>query len=454
MAITWTGAGGLYTRLGYLIKSLVAENTNRGSTQPGFINALIADLSTNDQVDASTMTSALTGLQGASNGFLATCQQVAQNIVISAANNDSPLPSLQFTLAWPYVYNQMITASQTVQRNSISISSSAGGSNVGNNQIVVTDLNSNGLPSEYDYQETIAGTVIGDSQSGTATAFQEPIQFLGQAAAPNFTSYLYPAGSGSVNTINAVNALANNQGGAGNFLYNGSFESWLATPNVPDGFHVIVGVPGTSILKSTGQFYDGVASLQFVGDSSTLDSLYTAFGADTTNRLGISFAYAFNCWIRTDVVPAAGVFAVSLTDGSNAVINDNQGSPNTATKAVTGLTANTWTPFSGVFRTNRIVPVSGVRLRIGLSVALTTGSNLYVDRFALAPMNSLYLGGPGVAVFSGNTASVRGDTYNVISVNSRNGVLTSGCDQLLPLKQNGFLIPSVASSPTIPDSLG
>ena len=63
------------------------------------------------------------------------------------------------------------------------------------------------------------------------------------------------------------------------------------------------------------------------------------------------------------------------------------------------------------------------------------------------------LGGPGLAVFSANTPLVAGDTFTVAVSNSRNGLIQSGFDVLMPMRSNGLILPSAALSPTILDSL-
>ena len=454
MAVAFTGSGGigpggLFTRLGHLVSMLGTTNNYRGVVIPGKIAALVADLATGDAVDAATLEASLAGLQSGSATFLTSLQTLASSIVVNMVNADTPQVDVTFATAMATLIAQMNAASATVQRNTVGATVTPGLSNIGNPVVVTSLLSSSGLPLQNCFPETIVGVCSSDSQSGTATAFREPIAFKGMVAAPSTVDWRYPAGSGTSSNIACVDAGLSQAGGAANFLNNGNFPTFT-TPNLPDGWHASTGAPGTQILQSSSA-YDGSYAVQMAGDGSTLTTLYQAFGSDTTLKLKASFTYAFCLWAKVDVAPAAGVLRVALVDGFSAITLDAATNPNSVTRSLTTLGA-VYTPVFGVFRTPRALPAT-LRLQIGLSTGLSAGSNLFIDRVAFAPLSQLYLGGPGLAVFSANTPLVVGDTFSVAVTNARNGLLQSGFDALLPMRSNDLILPSAATLPTIADSL-
>jgi hypothetical protein len=451
MTIPYTGAGGIFTRLGYAAQIELSINQSRGTTVPALVNALAADLATNDPIDAAALEAALVTYQSGATGLLNQLKSLAINVVVNGVNTSIPQPNSTFLTAMQALISAMQAGNQSVQRCVVAATVAAGSANAGNPVIVASALNGSGLPQEDQFSEVIKGTCQADSQTGTAVSLREPVLFLGAAAVVDTLSYLYPAGSGCSTKITAVDALQNQAGGLGNLLNNGSFESFLTTPNLPDDWHAIVGTPGTQIFQSTSQSYDGSTSLQITGDGSTAVAIYQGFGNDTTSKLLPLTQYAVVLWARVDVVPASGVLEIALTDGSNNVVADLNNVANLATHPVTALTT-IWTPLTAVFRTSRALPISA-RIRIRTSTSVSSGSNLFLDRVAMASMSPLYLGGPSAAVFSANTPMVVGDSFTITTTNNRGGLIQTACDALLPMRANNLLVPSVVSSPTIPDSL-
>lgn len=440
----------IMTELGSLIYTTSETNTFRGTTLTNRITGIESTIAGNDPADAAAYFNLLAPAQASLTSFLTGIQSVAQNIIINAAGQIALQPDNTFPTAMKAIIAYMVANAQTVQRNTVGVSTSATGGNIGNSVIVGSVLSSLGVPLEYLFAESFVGTVTGDSQSGTATAFQEPINFVGQQAAASTIAFNYPAGSADITAINFVNALQNQAGRVANFLNNGSFETFATIPNLPDNWHLITGTAGTQTLQSSVA-YDGTYCLQLVG-GSTATSLFQAFGTDTTQKLSALSVYAFCCWLKVDVVPAAGVLTISLTDGTNTVTTDANSVNNAVTKTLDTLTT-TYTPFFGVFRTSKAIPATGLRLQIALTTDLSAGSNLFIDRLALAPMIQLYPAGGAIAGFSGNVPSVIGDSYSFTFTNARNGLLQSGYDVLLAMRSNNLILPSVASSPTISDSL-
>lgn len=171
MAINYATAFG---KLGALIRDLQLVNTFRGTTMPARAVALEATLAATDPADATAYYNGLAGLQSGLTPYQANLQAVAQNVIIQAAAADSPQPDSTFPTAMKYVLAGMVSGSQTLQRNTVSVATAANGGNVGNPVVVATILGSNGLPLEYAFPEVLAGTCTADSQSGTGTVPRAP----------------------------------------------------------------------------------------------------------------------------------------------------------------------------------------------------------------------------------------------------------------------------------------
>jgi len=278
--------------------------------------------------------------------------------------------------------------------------------------------------------------------------------YLGEPSVTDVWSDQYPIGSGVSTNLTAVDA---SQDADGNLLTNSDFEDFTA--NLPDNWAALGGVAGTNFQKSTAQFFDGAASLQFIGDGATHPSLAQTFDSDsgTTGELEPSTSYAVNCWMKVDNASATGVVKIELVDGSNTVVNDDQGAANEVSQTIDNLTTS-WVAVNGFFRTPRALPET-LKLRIRTTTVLSNTHNLFIDRLALAKATPLYDGGPLAAVFSGQTTAkfVEGDGYTLATTNNFGGASNLSTfqqlfERLFSMRSLGLLLPSDAS-PSIADTL-
>jgi hypothetical protein len=138
------------------------------------------------------------------------------------------------------------------------------------------------------------------------------------------------------------------------------------------------------------------------------------------------------------------VLAVDLVDGSNAVVNDDAGTANTISKALTAV-STAYVTVSGAIRTPSNLP-STLKLRVRLSTALESGKSMYLDDLALVPMVELYTGGPWLAGFRGDTNVLRGDTFAVACTNDGAGVIQTYTEALFGMRNLGLQIPSSGSN--------
>ena len=364
MSIPLTGAGGLFTRLGHQIYALTnIVNTYQGTTLPTRTGVIQADYASTDQ---DLIDNLYSQLQSGPAGGYRVCAEHAAVKRRRRVHSDGrsamlfSLPHETISRRSPYLVNTYLPAnSQTVAQNVVGSSTSAGGSNTGNG-IVIVGLTSNlGVPLEYSFAEQISAICTRDAQSGGAVAGQESFQFTGQAAVNSTLNWLFPGGSGANTTLICVNALANGGRGTANQLQNGSFETWTTLANVPNNWHVGTGTPGTTILESTAQHYDGIASLEFAGNGTENTSVQTQFGVDFATSTGAAplAQYCVNLtWLQNvGHTGRHGVLSVeAFVDGSGTQLLDNAGNASAFTVALTGV-PTTWAPYSAVLCVRRRV---------------------------------------------------------------------------------------------------
>lgn len=414
-----------------------------------------------------------TSLPGAVAGALNYFQSLAQGLIMDVVNRDMLIPNLTIQIAMTELVRQMVANSQSVHWNTLSSTTTAGGSNIGNPTIVVTFVDANGNNLQYAYNETLVLTTTQDASDG-ATAGNETISIAAPAGgvSPSL-DYRWPSGngfcSGFQGSMTVVDPLQSN-GSGGNLLNNSSFKgTW--TSNQPQYWTADVGSAGTNWQDGTSNNYlTGAHCFEFLGDGSTLASIYQTFAngsvtGGNTSSLTPETVYLFRLMYKlSSASPAAGVLSVSLTDTSGTVITDNVGNANTITLALTGVSDTSYHALTGSFRTPANLPTTGVRLRLKLTTALTNAVNLFIDGMALAKpqqgaYGGIYAGGPYIAAFRGDTDTVdfvpnpgSGDRWTVAITNDYNGLWQMWLWQTMNLPAMGLVIPN-AASPTQPDSL-
>jgi len=307
--------------------------------------------------------------------------------------------------------------------------------NTGSGVIVTSVLDGRGRSQENVLAEDIVVTCTESSSSGA-----EQFEAAGELVAPGKLDFLWPAGSGTNQTLSTVAADGSN------LLTNGDFETFTVT-NTPTSWTLDTGAATADFLEENSEILRGTSSLEIDGDGSTLAAISQTL-AGLTSRT----PYAFNLWAKIDVTPAAGVLVVDLYDGS-AVINDDAGNANSLTIPLTthGLY---WVPHYAVFRLPEPIPDT-VTLRIRLSTALSNTSSVFIDEACFVEATQLYAGsGPYVAIFAGADDFALEDEFLVQVVNARAGALQEMCDQFFDTAEAGLLIPSATgAAETIADSL-
>lgn len=377
--------------------------------------------------------------------WLSVVQEAARQTVIRTVLADRPSAAVSLGEALAEVIRQMAAGSESVLRSATSVAAAAG-TNTGNGVCVVSNKRGDGLANELIFPEVVRLECVADSFGGGRAAGSEGFTYFGQVGnAADVWGYDWPRGSGVAALFTAASPSDET------YLLNGDFEDF-ATANVPDSWTIAAGTAGTHVLKDAAVFYDGASSVKLPG-SATLASLTQE---PATPLTGLT-PYAVALWVRVSGVPAAGVLTVDLCDSAGTVTQDAAGTNNSFTQSLPALSAATWTPVSGVFRTSRSVP-SGVKVRVRLTTALSTGTDLNIDRVVLTPLLAPYQGGPGLALVSGSAPFAAGDVFTLTMTNDRasatyNATFQAFFDRAFGMRALGLQLPSVASSETQADTL-
>jgi hypothetical protein len=329
----------------------------------------------------------------------------------------------------------------TISRPTVTVTVTEGSSNVGDGTLIASALDGNGDTIQFAFAETIVAKVTSDSQRG-ATENREPVSVVGEPAVSDVLDPDWPAGSGISTSITVTDA---SQDGLAS---NTDFDTWASAASPPDDWTITTGTITTTVVRS-GNYLTGNFALSFVGNASELTTLDQAL---TVSDFDPATVYAVCYWVKVSSVPAAGVIALQLVDGSNNVTTDAAGNSNSVTKSLPAASDSEYVPVTGFFRTGFVLPTA-LKLRIKLTTALSNTVSVYVDRVSVVEATQLYVGGPFCAAFSGGTPLRLNDSWT-IAVANNHGVdkMSRALDRLLDLRTGGYRIPDSASN-TISDSL-
>lgn len=361
---TTSGAQGIQNRLGPLNKALLAADTFRGTTMPG----LIEDLQ--EVFDGGTAAvrrsiedvfSVLDDLQGVDVDGLAA---LAEQILIDMTNANNPLPDRTLATAMDEFIRELKAQSYKVASNTVSASATQSGL-TGNGEVIISTKNPQGIALQNLIPEDLEVRVLSPTS----------LQVLGEDAENDLLSHNWPQGSGAAATYTPVLPDSSDS-----LVTNGSFDAF--TTNVPDGWTVGVGTPGTTVGEEASTLYrSGGKALKITGNGSQLTAIYQ----DLVTVLEPHTQYALAFMIRMDSDPAAGALKVSLHDGS-VVINDEAAAANELAFTLTTGLSSGWVRKTAVFRTPDPLPAA-CRLQIELTTALTNSRVCRIDDLTLSVMS-------------------------------------------------------------------
>lgn len=450
MSIDFTsGTGHLFNRLGKVFGTIGSVTTNQSYTLVVETDGVSAQYTTN-QSYAPTLQTSLTNAQNACNQYKSDLQVIAGTTVIQTVHADTPLPSLSLDYALPKLIADMIAAGATVDANTVSVSVSAGSSNVGNGTCIASVTGADGKTLENVIPETIAVTCTSDSQPGTGGTVvgSEVFTARGQSATANKLDFNWPTGSGGQTTVRSANAAEDAT--TSNLLTNGDFEAF--TSHAPDSWTIVTGTAGTT-LDYTATAYRGSYALRFIGTAAAertrISQTLRSVAASTAGNVTPSTRYAIAARIRVSASTTGGVLRIALRDGTTdgATIIGGQ----SITVTLSGATTS-YVLYTAQLNTPAALP-DALYLVAELTAAIDNGKSVYVDDVILTPMVQ-HQKGPYVAVIPGSTKFVIGDTFAVAVSNARDGLIQEWFNRVFNMDQRGLLLPSdTYGAETIPDSL-
>lgn len=273
MAVTLTGTGGLFTRLGRVFGAMELVNDQRGSEAGAAIDAVVADYDGDEEL-VDSIYSALASHRSAAGGILGSLRSLAAATVVEMVRADKAQPDLSLRSALEELVRQMEAGGASVASAAVAATVTADAGNAGSPEVVCSTMLPSGRVAELALAEEVVGVVTADGQpGGGAAAGRERIAFRGEYRVEPL-SQDWPAGSGASAAVTVVDPALDARGGAGNWLVNGDFEDWddassLATGD-PDSWVVAEGTVGATVVQESSSGFGEETALAFVGDRKSV----------------------------------------------------------------------------------------------------------------------------------------------------------------------------------------
>lgn len=460
MALVFTNtAGALFNRLGRIGKLADIAKVAQADIRTAF-NAFLAQYDSSVAAPLQIVTNGTPARRdvavASASAFVPGLAQEALNTLREMVLADVPPASASPYLAWTEVRKQMLEQGKTIKACVVTCVATAVGGNAGDGAMVVSTKRGDGLVNQLSFDEASSIQCVADAQYGRAIAGSEVFAYSADPRDRSVWSVDYPSGSGANPRLVAVSATkdATASSTSGNMLVNSNFE--LFTANLPNKWDAVVGTAGTDFVEDVADMYSGTKCLKIVG-GTTNTNISQVFNLDNKNPANLrpSQSYAVNFYAKMSATPATGVLKIELTDQNGAVCSDDQGVANAISVDLTTL-GTSYVKFNGVFRTPKDIP-SSYRISIRVDTDIDADKFLFLDHMAMTPLITSYPGGPGVALFSGNTDFIVDDRFTVVTTNDFGGSTRQQTfhwllEKLFGMRMVGVLLPSSAT-PNISDTL-
>lgn len=470
MAVTLTGSGGLFTRLGYWFGLAKKRYTALTSAYPTAATSTAGIRTVYSAVGANAGNFPLAhrtlGVAGnedtmadASLAEMRAIQQAASRLLIETMDADTPLPAKTEEEAVRELAKQMVAASASVNATTYTVGAASYGSvNVGAFTLVVDTEAPQIIKDSVTFgtklvdwpairPETLNFVCELDSRNHGVRPGSEVFRCTGDRSWPNLDRR-WRGGSGTKMAITATSAAIDASMIPGqNALANSNFE--VVASNVPVRWALSVGSAPTN-LTTTATAYRGASALSFVGDGSTLTKLRQLMNdpSGTVARIKPDTLYMIAFAIRDDgTAPAAGVLRVAIEDGSGNVLGS-------MSKSVTLSTVGSAYAVQTLTVISPINIPDTVYATISLTTALTNTRAVYVDEVVVTEMPRPAKGGPGICVYPGSTDARYGDIGSVAITYANTGEFNLWLDRFFDFYGRGLALPSNdAGGETISDTL-
>ena len=455
MALTLTGSGGVFTRLGKIFGMMSDVRTHMSD-----IETEIADVQGAYSAADSWMVASLVAAKEAriaqAGGVMNDLRAIAIDTLVEMCWADSQtglsgiLPRKDLESALLYLIRDMDTAVASVNLNTSSVGSPAlGAGNTGTGKLVVsvepTNLPTPNVATMSNVRnEKLEVRCIQDAQGQAILRGAETFEIRGLAAYDNLDRR-FPAGSGVRQSISCVSASIDAGGVGQNMLRNTDFENFT-TANVADYWTTVTGTAGTHFGQETTTYLRGASGFKMIGDGTVLAEVRQQLGstAGTPAQIQAGRLYCLAVWIRHSTGSGAGNVRIQLENAAGTAISGT----NIDTTSAVGTS---FTHKTIVFRAPNVLP-STVYVSIEQSTALAAAGVMYIDELCLVEMVQIAPGGCAITMFAGATDWVIDDRISVKTDNDGLGLFVVYFDIAFNMYEKGLFLPQAASE-TINDNL-
>ena len=455
MALTLTGSGGVFTRLGKIFGMMSDVRTHMSD-----IETEIADVQGAYAAADSWMVASLVAAKEAriaqAGGVMNDLRTIAIDTLVEMCWADSQtglsgiLPRKDLDSALLYLIRDMDAAVASVNLNTSSVGSPAlGAGNTGTGKLVVsvepTNLPTPNVATMSNVRaEKLEVRCIQDAQGQAILKGAETFEIRGLAAYDNLDRR-FPAGSGVRQSISCVSASIDAGGLGQNMLRNTDFENFT-TANVADYWTTVTGTAGTHFGQETTTFLRGASAFKMIGDGTVLAEVRQQLGstAGTPAQIQAGRLYCLAVWIRHSTGSGAGNVRIQLENAAGTAVSGT-------TIDTTSAVGTSFTHKTIVFRAPNVLP-STIYVSIEQSTALAAAGVMYIDELCLVEMVQIAAGGCGVTMFAGATDWVIDDRISVKTDNDGLGLFVVYFDLAFNMYEKGLFLPQAASE-TINDNL-
>lgn len=460
MALTYTGTGGLFTRLGALIYMMDQVRAHQNNLKTLLANVQ-AEYSSADAWMIDVLSGGIEGRIAEAGNVLNDVRAAAERTILemcyvealdTSATNTMVRKEIREALVW--LIRQMDADAKTVNGTTVNKSAlSVGASNSGNGKFFyLFDAPHILLGSTNDWpnirSEILEVRCVQDGVSGAITRGSEIFEVRGQPAYQGL-DYRFPGGSGTLMRLVTCCASVDNGIPGQNILHNSDFED--QTSNLPDRFTVSSGTAGTEFLTETtaANVFRGSKSLKLAVTGNTFKIRQRLADFDgSLGRLTPDRPYIIAVAIKKEA-SATGTLRISVQDSSGAIIGTSNEFHNTQTISAT---TTSFAIYSTMVRSPRVIP-SETYLVIETTIAMATAA-CYIDEIIVAEMMPIAAGGPAIAIVAGSTDWAADDNARYKFTNVNEGEFVRAFDRLFDMYGNGLSLPqNYAGGENIDDAL-
>jgi hypothetical protein len=447
MALTYTGTGGLFTRLGALVYMMDQVRTHQNNLKTLLANVQ-AEYSSSDAWMIDVLSGGIEGRIAEAGNVLNDVRAAAERTILemcyaeaiaSGATNTMVRKEIREALIW--LIRQMDADTKTVDGTTITKSSLAvGASNNGNGKFYYYfEAPHILLGSTADWPnirtEVLEARCVQDGVSGAISRGSEIFEIRGQPAYQGL-DYRFPGGSGTLMRLVTCCASVDNGIPGQNILHNSDLED--QTSNLPDRFTVSSGTAGTEFLTETtaANVFRGSKSLKLAVTGSVFKIRQRLADFDgTLGRLTPDRPYLIAVAIKKDTT-ATGTLRISVQDSSGTIIGTSN---EFFLSQSIAATTTSFLIYSATVRSPRVIP-SEVYLVVETTSAIATDS-VYIDEIIVAEMMPIAAGGPALAIVAGSTDWSADDNARYTFTNNNEGAFVRAFDRLFDMYGKGLSLP-------------